>query len=589
MFEPYRISASPDDVLGYWARERPARTAYILLADRGSKDSAITFAELDARTSVAAGQIAERTQPGDRALLLFHTSLDFIVAFFGCLRAGVIAVPMMVPRRTASRDSSAAILADCAPELVITNGALCLSRPDVIDDLASTFTLLVLQTGDEAAASATLAAPRARPRNEIAFLQYTSGSTSAPKGVVVTHRNLVENLEMIRRAFGNTEASTYVSWVPLYHDMGLILNVLQSLYVGATCVLMSPAAFMQQPMAWLDAISRYRAEVAGGPNFAFDLCASRLRDEQLTGIDLSCWKVAFNGAEPVGADTLARFAAKFATCGFDPKALYPCYGLAEGTLLVSGGWRGRPPVIAHVARDGAQQGSVTEPADDARQRPVVGCGRHLVGERIAIVDPDNHAEMPALAVGEIWVSGPNVAKGYWRNAEATKETFGAILAGQTEAGPWLRTGDLGFVDATGELFVTGRIKDLIIIRGNNHYPQDLENTVQNCHPSLRRNGGAAFAVLNQDQNEMLVVVQEVERTARHGIDVEDVAGTIREAVVNDHEIAVGTVVLVKPGTIPKTTSGKIQRSLTRLLWQQGRLDVIQPADRGSISFSKASA
>lgn len=552
MFEPYQIAASPVDVLGYWAAKQPDKTAYVFLAERGGEEASLTFSELDQRVSIAAGQIARQTQPGDRALLLFHAGLDFVMAFLGCLRAGVIAVPMMVPRRASSRDSSAAILADCAPRLVITNVALCLSRPDVIENLGSPFEFLMLDGAD------VLGQPVSptHPRSEIAFLQYTSGSTSAPKGVMVTHRNLIENLEMIRCAFGNTQASTYVSWVPLYHDMGLILNALQSLYVGSTCVLMSPAAFMQQPIAWLHAIHQYRAEVAGAPNFAFDLCAGRIRDEQLAEIDLSCWKVAFNGAEPVHADSLARFAAKFAGYGFDARAFYPCYGLAEATLLVSGGRRGHGPIIKSVARDALQRHQIAQPASEADRHILIGCGRQLVGESIAIADPESCKELAAGHIGEIWVSGANVAKGYWRNAVATKATFAAMLSGGSDDA-WLRTGDLGFVDEDGELFVTGRIKDLIIIRGINHYPQDIENTVQNSHPALRRNCGAAFAALNRDQNEMLVVVQEVERTSRHHIDADDVAGAIREAVANEHEIAVGEIVLARPGAVPKTTSGKI--------------------------------
>ena len=313
---------------------------------------------------------------------------------------------------------------------------------------------------------------------------------------------------------------------------------------------------MQQPIAWLRAIHKYRAEVAGAPNFAFDLCVSRIREEQMAEIDLSCWKVAFNGAEPVRADTLTRFAAKFAGHGFDAKAFYPCYGLAEGTLLVSGGRRGQGAVTKSVARDALQRHQIAQPAGEADRHVLIGCGRQLAGESIAIVDPNSHKELAAGHIGEIWVSGANVAKGYWRNAAATKATFAATLSGGS-GGAWLRTGDLGFVAEDGELFVTGRIKDLIIIRGINHYPQDIENTVQNSHPALRRNCGAAFAVLNRDQNEMLVVVQEVERTSRHHIDAGDIAGSIREAVANEHEIAVGEIVLARPGAVPKTTSGKI--------------------------------
>jgi acyl-CoA synthetase (AMP-forming)/AMP-acid ligase II len=379
---------------------------------------------------------------------------------------------------------------------------------------------------------------------------------------------------MIRVALGNTRRSTYVSWVPLYHDMGLILNALEALYVGATCVLMAPGSFMQRPLGWLRAIHTYRAEVAGGPNFAFDLCVDRFRAEQMKDIDLSCWKMALNGAEPVRAETLERFAAVFAPHGFDPAAMYPCYGLAEGTLLVTGGRRGAGVATRTVSRERLQSHCVSAPMGPDDRQVLVGCGRSLVGERVAIVDAQTRRQCDHDQIGELWVSGPNVAQGYWRNAEATTSGFRGRIEGEGDAS-WLRTGDLGFLDHSGELFVTGRIKDIIIIRGINHYPQDIEHTVQNSHPALRRHGGAAFATSDGGADEKLVVVQEVERTYRRGIALDDVLGCIREAVATEHAIAVDEIALIRPGAIPKTTSGKIQRSLARELWRQGGLDGLE--------------
>jgi acyl-CoA synthetase (AMP-forming)/AMP-acid ligase II len=570
-------ASSPVEVLRHWAVERPDKRAYVFLSEFGGAETSLSFADLDRRVAAAAGQIAARAAPGERAVLLFPPGLDFVVAYFACLRAGVIAVPMMVPRRASSRDSSAAILADCAPRLALTNPALSTSRPDVVERLGGvTFEWLIVDAAAEIAEHATRTTTMTPGRADVAFLQYTSGSTSSPKGVVVTHGNLVENLEMIRLALSNTEQSTYVSWVPLYHDMGLILNVLQTLYVGATCVLMAPGAFIRQPLSWLRAIHSYRAEVAGAPNFAFDLCVSRFRESQMQDVDLSCWKLAFNGAEPVRADTIERFAATFARYGFDAKAAYPCYGLAEATLLVSGGRRGHGPVTRAVSREHLQRQHIAEPAGPSDRQVLVGCGRSLVGERIAIVDPESRHDLGASRVGEIWVAGANVTHGYWQNAAATRAAFDVTIEDGSDE-HWLRTGDLGFLDEDGELFVTGRIKDLIIIRGINHYPQDIENTVQNSHPALRRNCGAAFAAWEDDQREMLVVVQEVERTQRHTLDIENVVGAIREAVANEHEITVDHIVLARPGTVPKTTSGKIQRSLTRTLWQEGQLDSLEAA------------
>jgi acyl-CoA synthetase (AMP-forming)/AMP-acid ligase II len=376
---------------------------------------------------------------------------------------------------------------------------------------------------------------------------------------------------MIRIACGNTRASTYVSWVPLYHDMGLILNALQALYVGAMCVLMPPLAFLQRPWLWLRAISDYRAEVAGGPNFAFDLCVDRQRPEQLEGIDLSCWKLAFVGAEPVLARTIERFTAAFRADGFAPRAMWPGYGMAEATLLITGGDRGEGPVVRSVSRAGLLRHDAVPPRHDSDAQLVVGCGRALMGEEIAIVDPDSCVKLAADRVGEIWVSGPNIAQGYWRNPEETEITFRARIAGE-ESGPWLRTGDLGFVDASGELFITGRIKDVIIIRGANHYPQDVEETVQGSHPGLRRHAGAAFTVSDEEKGEQLIIVQEVERTERHRVVADELIRQIREAIVTEHDIVPHDIALLRPGALPKTTSGKIQRALARQLWLAGGLD-----------------
>jgi acyl-CoA synthetase (AMP-forming)/AMP-acid ligase II len=391
---------------------------------------------------------------------------------------------------------------------------------------------------------------------------------------MVSHGNLLDNLEMIRLALGNTRCSTYASWVPLFHDMGLIMNALEPLYVGASCVLLAPVTFMKRPLTWLHAISDYGAEVACAPNFAYDLCADRFRPAEMAGVDLSGWKIALNGAEPVRADTIARFAATFAAYGFDPAATYPGYGMAEATLMVSGGRRGAGAVTRAVSRDALRRHRIVAPRDADDALVQVGCGRPVTGERVAIVDPDTSRRLAPDRVGEIWVSGPHVARGYWQNPEATAATFKAQIDGEADAS-WLRTGDLGFLDESGELFITGRIKDIIIIRGINHYPQDIEATVQASHPALSRDCGAAFAVADRAGQEQLVVAQEVERTERHRISLDDVEGCIREAVVTEHECVPHAIALLRPGGLPKTTSGKVQRSLTRQLWAQGLLDLIE--------------
>jgi acyl-CoA synthetase (AMP-forming)/AMP-acid ligase II len=548
---------------------QPDERAYIFLSDRGDEEAIITFHELhDAARSLAA-RLTQTARPGDRAVLVFPPGLEFIIAFFGCLMARVIAVPMMAPRRLSSRDASAAILRDCEPAVALTSRAF-LGR----DDLRARFSDHQLQwlAVDLAADNQGTATSPTPVREDIAFLQYTSGSTSEPKGVAVSHANLLANLEMIRQSLGNTKQSTYVNWVPLYHDMGLILNTLQALYVGALCVLMAPNAFMQRPLNWLRAIGRYRAEVGCSPNFGFDLCVARYRADQMEGVDLSCWKVALNGAEPVRAETIRRFSETFVPHGFDPATIFPAYGMAEATLLISGGRRGAGNVARTISISALQCHAVRAPSDDADSTTLVGCGKALVGEQIAIADLESCRRLPPDQVGEIWVTGPNVARAYWRNLDATRIGLSARLSDDDADTRWLRTGDLGFMDADGELFITGRIKDLIIIRGTNHYPQDIERTVQSLHAAFRQNCGAAFSVIEEAGEEALVIVQEIERTERNRIDPAELSGLIREAVSDQHELFARHVVLIRPGTLPKTTSGKIQRSLARRLWLDGSLE-----------------
>jgi acyl-CoA synthetase (AMP-forming)/AMP-acid ligase II len=555
------------DLLHYRAAAQPYDRAYVVLSDRGQEEAAITFAGLERRAIAAGRRIAARAEPGERALLLYPNGIDFIVGLLGCILARIIAVPLMLPRRQSGRDASAAIVADCAPRLALS------LRP-LIDgergNLAGRFAAAGLDwlAVDEAAEEAAAALPLAAA--DIALLQYTSGSTSTPKGVMVSHANLLANLAMIKAAFGNTRHSTTVSWVPLYHDLGLVINALQTLYAGSLCVLLPPAAFIQRPLLWLRAIGEYRAEVAVAPNFGFDLCVERYRAEQMAGVDLSCWKLALNGAEPVHAATLRRFAETFAPHGFAADAFYPAYGMAEATVLIAAGRRGAGVALRPLSRAGLQRHQVEPPRDAGDEQLAVGCGRALSGERIAIVAPESRERLGADRIGEIWVAGPNVSRGYWRNRAATGEAFGAAITGGAGAA-WLRTGDLGFLDADGELFITGRIKEVVIIRGANHYPQDIEETVQRCHPGLRRHGGAAFAIGGGDMPERLVVVQEVERTERRHIAADEIIGQIREAVAGRHEIVPFEITLLRPGALPKTTSGKIQRTLAKELWLSGSL------------------
>ncbi len=393
---------------------------------------------------------------------------------------------------------------------------------------------------------------------------------------MVSHRNLIDNLEMMRDRLGNHADSAHVSWIPLYHDLGLIMNLLQPIYLGAPCVLMTPSGFMHRPLNWLRAIHEHRAEVAAAPNFAFDLCVDRFRPEQMEGIDLSGWKVALNGAEPVRAATLERFSATFAPYGFAAGAMRPAYGLAEATLLVTAAERGALPRMSDVSAKALKTARIAAPEDDGDRHRSVGCGAPMTGLSLAIVDPQTQRRLAPGEIGEIWIKATSVAGGYWQRPEESDQVFRARLkparSAPEEEGAWLRTGDLGHLDEAGELHVVGRIKDVMIVRGVNHYPQDIEATVAASHPSLRRDHGAAFTVTDDQDIERIVVVQEVERTQRHAMVEAEVVAAIQAAVVNNHDVAVHRIALIRTGSLPKTTSGKVQRGLTRRRWLDGTLE-----------------
>ncbi|MFD2416855.1 fatty acyl-AMP ligase [Amycolatopsis pigmentata] len=551
------------DVLAEHAIRIPDRTAYVFLNEDGEETVSITYRELYARALAVAGELSRRCAPGDRAMLAFPQNLDFIVGFFGCLYAQVVAVPVNPPRRSRVQDATRGIAEDCEAAAVLTSAAMVEKLRSALDYPGGPSHWLAV---DEMVEDETGFEPPVSSAETLAFLQYTSGSTAAPKGVMVSHGNLAANEEMIRYAFGHDEKSTVVGWAPFFHDQGLIGNVLQPLYVGAKSILMSPAAFIRRPLLWLRTISRYRAHTSGGPNFAFDACVEHAAKSGIPELDLSCWKVAFNGAEPIRPETLRRFAETFAPSGFDEGTLYPCYGLAEATLIVTGSRKGRGPRIAEV--DAGELGR-RRFAEVPGGRPLVGSGLVLPGEEVRIVDPDTRRSCPDDRIGEIWVSGPHVAQGYWKRPDTTAETLRAICDGDSGR-TYLRTGDLGVL-ADSELFVVGRLKDLLIIRGRNHYPQDIEQTVQEAHPALRPGCGAAFTVAGEN-GEKLVVVQEIRREHRMEADPLDVSGAIRAAVLAEHELAIGELVLTMPGRLPKTSSGKIMRAAARKRYLDGEFE-----------------
>jgi amino acid adenylation domain-containing protein len=555
------------------ALQQPGQTAYTFLADGEQEEASLTYAQLDARARAIAALLQSAGAAGGRALLLYPSGLDYVAAFFGCLYAGVVAVTAYPPRPSKQNRNFPrlrAIVGDCRPSVALGTSAILAAVERRLAETPDLAALRWLST-DELPDSLTdgWREPRVSP-DTLAFLQYTSGSTAAPKGVMVSHGNLLHNEELISHAFGQTERSVIVGWLPLYHDMGLIGNVLHPLYLGAACYLMSPTAFLLRPMRWLQAVSRYRATTSGGPNFAYDLCARKITEAQRAALDLSSWTTAFNGAEPVRAETMRRFAEAFAPCGFRRESFAPCYGLAEATLIVTGARPEGLPLAETFDAAALERNRALPCAPDAPgARALVNCGGALPDQRLEIVDPETGEACAPGAVGEVWVAGPSVTRGYWNRAEETAATFGARLAATGE-GPFLRTGDLGFVQGGG-LFVTGRLKDLIVIRGRNHYPQDIELTAERSHAALRAGCGAAFS-FESGGEEQLVIVQEVDPRAE--LEAAEVLEAIREAVAFEHDVAAHAILLVAPGSVPKTSSGKVQRHACRQRFLSDALEVL---------------
>ena len=566
------------------AKTEPNEPAFIYLANGVDDEIVMTNAALDRQARRIAAWLQSRNMFGGRALLLYPPGLDFIAAYFGCLYAGVIAIPVYPPRRNRSILRIETVASNANAAVALTTEDVIKTVGGMLDEAPSLKTIDWVATtnlDENLADSWTL--PNINPET-IAFLQYTSGSTGAPKGVILTHGNLLHNSQMIHQGFEHTRTGRGVFWLPSYHDMGLIGGIIQPLYCGRPNIIMSPLSFLQKPFRWLAAITRYRGTTSGGPNFAYDLCVRNIAEPQLDELDLSSWTVAFNGAEPVLAETMEAFARKFERCGFRYEAFYPCFGLAEGTLIVAGGYVKNRPIVRSLDPKELSTGRAVEVRDSrAKSVRYVSSGRKLMpDERIAIVDPETCVECPDSIVGEIWVKSPSNAKGYWKAPDATERTFHAKIA-ETKEGPFMRTGDLGFM-MDGELFVTGRIKDLIIVRGVNVYPQDIEMTVQKTSPHLRPLGGAAFMVRDDSElpQEHLVIVQELERQFKG--ETAPLFTDIKKAVALEHEIPVQGIVFIKSGSIPKTSSGKIQHHACRNGFLDGSLSEIERWVSGDVSF-----
>lgn len=560
------------ELLRWQALNQPDRRVFTFLRQGETEEGTITCSELDRQARAIAALLQSRGAAGKPALLLHPPGLEYIAAFFGCLYAGVIAVPAYPPRSARTMPRIQAIIADTQSDIILTTDSTLAVLHSYFAGVAGMETLQWIATDRIADYLADDWQEPYVTGDTLAFLQYTSGSTATPKGVMVTHSNLLHNLTLINKAVEQTTDSYLVSWLPPYHDMGLIGGILYPLHGGFAATLMSPVSFLQRPFRWLQAISRTRATISVAPNFAFDLCTRKVTPEQRATLDLSRWNVAFNGAEPVRSETLERFSEMFASCGFRKETFYPGYGLAEATLMVSGGKKSAPPVIQPVQRFALERNKVVVASQQEWDSwRLVGCGKTLPGQKIIIVNPDTQMECPPEKVGEIWLSGPCVAQGYWNKPAETEYTFNAYVA-DTEEGPFLRTGDLGFLK-DDELFVTGRLKDMIIINGRNHYPQDIELTVEHCHPAIRQGCCVAFAI-DEAGKEQLIVLAEIDprcqpdRDGQAGtrdriLDGQALTRTIFWELWEQHDLQPHKVVLLKAGSILKTSSGKLQRRACR--------------------------
>lgn len=558
------------DVLARRAEAHGDRAAFVFLEEGEDEAGRLDFATLHARHRAVAKALHAAGLSGKRVLLFYLPGLDFVTAFFGCLAAGVVPIAVPPPLPTERTARIQAIVEDAGAAAVLTAGPLrdvladWLSQSERLSGLPLVATDSVGDAGD---------GPEIRgpaPEN-LAFLQYTSGSTSLPRGVMVSHANLMANLECIRSTIQLDEQSVSVTWLPCFHDMGLINGVIEPVYAGCLSVMMSPLAFIHRPRRWLAAISRYHATHSGGPNFAYDLCVRKIAPRDREGLELGTWTQAYLSAEPIRRDTLERFHDAFAAQGFRRSAFYPCYGLAEATLAVTGGRLDAEPIFRTVDNAALEQGQVVlVPEGSQASTTVVGCGTAGLDTEVLIVDPRHRRRVSAGETGEVWVRGPGVASGYLGRPEESQETFGARL--DTGDGPFLRTGDIAFKEGE-EVFIVGRLKDVLIIRGRNYHPHDLEWAVGGCHPALRAGCAAAF-VVGEGEAQKLVLAHELQRDSAENPPVEEIIGNMRQTISEQHGLQLHLVVLVKPGGVPRTSSGKIQRRLCRAMFEEGKLDEI---------------
>lgn len=556
---------------------------YYQLDDNGEVIEKLTYHDLLKLLRHNAVKLQQIAKKGDRCLLILPPGLDFITGFLSCLFAGVIAVPLYPPKRNKANERFWSILEDAQPKCMLVNDIteeLIRKYFKHFDNLQKLSGIAIDLTSNSQ--SEKWVDPQILP-DDIAFLQYTSGSTGKPKGVMVSHANLINNSEIVKQSFGHDENLVSVGWLPPYHDMGLIGTLIQPLYVGGSNYIINPTTFLRSPYIWLKVITNYKGTTVGGPNFALDYCVKNITEEQKKEINLSSIKVFFCGSEQIRVESLENFKNSFKICGFKPENFLPCYGLAESTLMVTGINRFESPTWIKVNKKDLEKSKKIVPETKTdHSLKYVSCGYPWLDTDVIIVDPDTKQPLDEREIGEIWISGSSVARGYWNDQNETNLIFKAFT--KENKGPFLRTGDLGFLHKN-HLYVSGRIKDMIIIRGINYYPQEIEHTAENAHEALRINASAAFSI-DMDGSEGLVIINEVQRTALRDLNKEDVFRSIQSKIAEEYQIQARIIVLISPGSLPRTTSGKTKRYACKETFVADNLKVIAQKEYESVEIKK---
>ncbi len=579
---PAQILSSSDDIHAYPAPDMVSlllknaekfrdKALYIFLDDGVNESLRISYRDVVMKAKAVAAELQKNGKKGDHILLLFPAGIEFVISLYGCFLAGMVAIPAYPPRRRKVDPRFLSIIHDASPSAILTTKQIHsdLEQLNLGEIESDNINLLIYETIREDQAQEWID-PQVKP-DDMLLLQYTSGSTGTPKGIMVSHGNMIHDSECIKQSFGFDENMVVVNWLPNFHDMGLIGNLIQPAYVGGSVVSMTPIRFIQDPVNWLKCITKYKGTCSGAPNFAYDYCVDKIPSESVEQLDLSTLNVLYNGSEPIRKQTLERFTHHFKHAKFSSKQFFPCYGMAETVLIITGGDFKAEPVYFNADAKSLENNKAILADEGKESRYLTASGFPWLGMSVMIVRPETKLPCQQGEIGEIWAKGGSVAQGYWNKPEATKETFHAYIEG-TDDGPWLRTGDLGFIHE-GQLYVSGRLKDLIIIRGSNFSPNDIEHSVENCHEALRKNASAAFS-MDIDDEEKLIIIQEIERAYMRNFDEDEIFENIRNAVFADHGIQPDIILLTRMGGIKKTSSGKTQRFAMRAVWKNKELDVL---------------